>query len=1003
MIRTFSVLLGIFGLITGQVFAGTMYDDMEIELTAEQPHQFVFSNKKAAFWFGETQQPNGNAFQGYTVLEQRYLADYFLTENGEEVDRTTAQRIVLYPDRLEREYAHFKEIFHFVDSLNMLLIEIVPNRPLKMGAFFQFVDPILSGEWEWQKDRQSYRTIFTGFGIDKPSFIAVTASGDVRDLSPGRAEVKRSSGETIAGLGLDFRLTGRTFVALCLAQNQPELQRILELVKNPEQVLGIRRQRIEKLLSKNRLVTGNSQLNRAYRWALISLNDLVTEQRGKGIWAGLPWFNNYWGRDSFISFTGALLCSGQFSEAREVLRSFARFQDQNPASPYFGRIPNRVTLKEIIYNTADGTPWFVKACENYLQYSGDAEFMEEFFPVIYRATEGALKNYADEHGFLTHGDAETWMDAVGSEGPWSPRGNRAVEIQALWLEQLRISRQWAGEMGFDHLSRKLAALENKVRQNFAKFYWCGEKGYLYDHLNTDGSPDNQLRPNQIFALTLPARPLLDSRKKEKVIRTVTEKLTYPWGVGSLWQGDPNFHPYHHYEPYYVPDAAYHNGIVWTWLAGPLLSALFPVNSGLAYNLLENEAWQILHLNALGSYSELLEAWPREGTDFPQISGTVSQAWNLAEFIRNIREDMLGVRPANGDTLRLEPHLPPDISRALFSFRYKDAVIRGRYQTGENEFSILLQPEQKSSRGTVLAADIPLPGGKHLLIHQAWTMNEQVEINISSSDKKPRVTVNGTAIELFKISEISQLTGLKFCQPEMGRKLPALQGPAYELLPPEEVVRRPGRFTRVLFDVTDPAGDDRGPNGKYVYPTHPAFEQGIFDGRKVKIWRDKNYFYFRIKLSNLVDPGWHPESGFQLTYLAIALNFGDQEGVRRTRVGMSAHFSVPPEFAYNYIIFVGNGYRIMDSRGEVVAEYRPVDRNHPLGDVRKKTVQFSVPARYFPETGLRTAYVMIGGQDDHGGGGLGEFRRVGKTANEWQGGGGKSEQENPAVYDVIEVR
>ncbi len=986
----------------GILMAGQTDEFPQLQFQPEQPHKFVFSNKRAAFWYGEVQQPNTGGFQGYVILEQRYIKDYTILADKKVVDRTTASDIVLRPDALVRRYADLTEIFHFVDSLNVLLLELRPDHPMELDVHFHFVEQILQQAWEWEKERKLYQTHYAGFGWDKLVYTGITAVGQVEKLEPISVDVNRVVGGFRGSAGIRMKVSGPVFVAVLFARTLPALHRLDKLLEHPEKVLTWRQERIRRLLQTNDFRTSDEQLNLAYRWALISMDELITRQRVKGIWAGLPWFNNYWGRDTFISFTGALLCTGRYREAREILLNFARFQNQDPASPQYGRIPNRVTLKEISYNTADGTPWFIKACENYVRYSGDSTFIEEIFPVVQRAMDGALRYHLDEWGFLTHGAAETWMDAVGNEGPWSPRANRAVEVEALWLEQVRISRQWARAMGFPELYRKWGFTQMKLLQNFTKRFWNSDQEFLNDHLNPDGTPNFQLRPNQVFAITVPRKPVLDEDQVQKVLSVVVNELTFPWGVASLWQHDPNFHPYHHYAPYYVPDAAYHNGVVWTWLSGPLITALAPYNPDLAYRLLQEQARQMVNMDAVGSLSELLEAWPRKGTQYPRISGTVSQAWSLAEFLRNVHQDLLGIRPDFArDTLVLAPHIPKGLNQLSARFRYGSTWLRVNYQRQADELKVSLTRQQGDAVPVLVRLQTRVDDKHWISADHSWDMKTDLTLTVRGKDAK--VLANGAEVKKVHKEKRKLLTDLNFCQPTMDFQIPALRGPGFELISADHVVQRPGRTTKKLFDVDDPAGDDRGPNGKYVYPTHPAFRPGIFDGREITIWKDNDYYYFRVKYENLTNPGWHPEAGYQLTFTAITLNFGDKAGLRRTKVAMNANYTVPLEYAYNYVIYVGNGIRIANARDKTIAEYRPTDLNHPIGFPKKKEVRFSIPVKYFPDLKLRNVYVLIGGQDDHGAGGIGEFRKVGKKATEWQGGGGDREEGNPNVYDVIEVR
>ena len=350
--------------------------------------------------------------------------------------------------------------------------------------------------------------------------------------------------------------------------------------------------------------TENPGFNKALAWAKLSLDALVMNQTGKGIFAGLPWFNNYWGRDTFISLPGAALVTGQFDVARDIFRAFAGFQERDSLSPNFGRIPNIVTTTDRAYNTADGTPRFIITARDYVLRSGDESFLKEIYPVVQRAIEGTLRWHTDSLGFLTHGDAETWMDAAGPAGPWSARGNRANDIQALWAGQLDAGAWFATRVGDTASARSWNERLRQLRTNFQVYFIRDDTPV--DHLRPDGSPSRELRPNQIFT-----SGLLTRNQRAHVLRTVCTELTFPYGVASLAPSDENFHPYHEYAPFYPKDAAYHNGTVWTWLQGPVVTELCAFHrQETAFQLTQDAMSQILNEGAVGTQSELLDAIPR---------------------------------------------------------------------------------------------------------------------------------------------------------------------------------------------------------------------------------------------------------------------------------------------------------------------------------------------------------------------------------------------------------
>ena len=412
---------------------------------------------------------------------------------------------------------------------------------------------------------------------------------------------------------------------------------------------------MESELARGYFRSDHREFTRALAWARLSLNALMMNQTGRGIFAGLPWFNNYWGRDTFIALPGAALVTGAYADAREILLSFSTFQQRDSTSSDFGRIPNIVTTTDTAFNTADGTPRFVMMAREYIERSGDQDFLLALYPVVLRSIEGTLRYHADSLGFLTHGDAETWMDAVGPSGAWSPRGNRANDVQALWARQLEAGIWFATRLGDVQSARIWHAVLQKLRTAFTqRFVLSGE---IADHLLPDGSPALEVRPNQIFAT-----PLLDARTQRAMLRTVMTQLTYPYGVASLAQTDPKFHPYHEYPPYYPKDAAYHNGTVWTWLQGPVIAELCSAGKqDTAFRLTSSSIHQILRRGAVGTQSELLDALARPGEQEARLSGTVSQAWNLAEFVRNAYEDYLGLTVHELDrTVAIRPRIPREL-------------------------------------------------------------------------------------------------------------------------------------------------------------------------------------------------------------------------------------------------------------------------------------------------------------------------------------------------------
>ncbi len=1028
-LRIFCVFLLFSAGVQGQGF----FRQQAITLAPGDSTTFFFTNKTTGFYYGEARRLSSSPHQGFNLLGQEYFEDYLLEFNGVPLERRAAE-VWIYPDRLRRKYsspAIFEEIF-LLDSLNVLAVKVVSPSPGTLDFIPAFSGSHRAGDFEqsWQSgagmfligqrsllNRQS-EILFPAwaavYGQPSASFMAFTTEEQqsrrrkfpVPAYLPGR---------------LRANLRDSVFFFVVVESDYPRLLSLKNFISKNFRVL--QQQRVDRLLRLNARAGIRSnliELDKAAAWINYSLDALIMQPQDKrqsreaqersgipqaGIYAGLPWFNNFWGRDTFIALPGATLVTGNFAAAREILLSFARFQLRDPDDRRDGRIPNRVQTGEIIYNTADGTGWFVRAARDYVEYSGDMDFVREIFPVVEYAINTALQNAVDSLGFLTHADAETWMDAVGPQGPWSPRGNRAVDIQALWFEQLHAGI-WLAELGGRPQNvRRWKMAAEKLRRNFAKYFYHASTGGLYDHLNSDGSPDRQLRPNQIFALTVPAQAFVSTRAAAQVIRTVVTKLTYPYGVASLAQDDDNFHPYHHHEPFYVQDAAYHNGTIWTWLSGPVITAL--VRSGyenFAFALMQEAVQQVLHRGTFGAQAELLDAIAHPGETYPRLSGTFAQAWNLAEFLRNIYQDFLGVQPhAPFGQFTLAPALPDSLSQVAFEFAVGAATIKAEYSRRDS----LLNLEMAQLDGTkpLRFEVINRRGG--LAWHGTMPFNRAVRLVLSPSGKNDQVfgaTARRQQWQNWWQQVGAELSGsaMAFATPHLRADLPALKGPDYPLLTAAEVLRLWPE--KVLLAAQDSLNDDRGPNGRYTYPLDPAFEAGIFDLEKFEMAEDGDNFYFRLRFRQLTQPGWHPEYGFQLTYCAIALDTDGNAGTGGKQLGMNANFLTAPEIGFERVIYVGGGFRVVDYKEKILAEFLPTNQSageRHLGNIETREITFAVPARLIGELGAKwKAGIYCGAQDDHGGAGVGEFRNVTRKAGPWVGGGGDRDAGNPNVYDTM---
>jgi len=346
--------------------------------------------------------------------------------------------------------------------------------------------------------------------------------------------------------------------------------------------------------------------------------------------AGYHWFTD-WGRDTMISLEGLTLVTRRHREAGYILRTFGHYVRD-------GLIPNMFPdgAREGLYHTADATLWFFHAVERYVRVTGETSVLEILLPVLTSIVQHHLDGTrfgigVDASDGLLRQGAEgyqlTWMDAKVDDWVVTPRRGKAVEINALWYNALRLLDGWVTAMGArDDLG--VPALAERVHASFNARFWYEGGGYLYDVVDGDQGDDPACRPNQVFAVALD-HPVLDPARWERVVRVVEDRLLTPFGLRSLAPGHPEYKP-KYYGDLRSRDAAYHQGTVWAWLIGPFVDAWLkthPEDRAGARRLLDGFD---RHLSdaCVGSISEIFDAEP------PYVPrGCVAQAWSVAEVLR----------------------------------------------------------------------------------------------------------------------------------------------------------------------------------------------------------------------------------------------------------------------------------------------------------------------------------------------------------------------------------
>lgn len=351
--------------------------------------------------------------------------------------------------------------------------------------------------------------------------------------------------------------------------------------------------------------------------------------------AGYPWFTD-WGRDTMISLPGLLIAKGRLREAREIIEGFLEHR-RNGIIP--NRFPDRGETPE--YNTADATLWMFQAVRQWLAAGGDRVFLRDvFYPaakeIIDWHTRGTwYEIQADpEDGLLSAGmpgTQLTWMDVKVGDWVATPRHGKPVEINALWHGALCSMTEWARELEDAEGLALYEAAAHKVRAGFREKFWNAANARLHDVLRPDG-PVAKLRPNQIFAVSLPY-DLLTVEQQQAVVVSVRDALLVPEGLRTLDSSDLD------YRARYKGsagdrDAAYHQGAVWPWLLGPYIDAYLRAfgeseeNLAMCRGLTERLEIIAAKRGCIGSIAEIYDG---DEPRYPR--GCPAQAWSVAEIAR----------------------------------------------------------------------------------------------------------------------------------------------------------------------------------------------------------------------------------------------------------------------------------------------------------------------------------------------------------------------------------
>lgn len=443
----------------------------------------------------------------------------------------------------------------------------------------------------------------------------------------------------------------KSFYIICSVEEE-----LLEK-KDAFKVVADYKKRMQNLMDQ---IEVEDKLAKRLAWAADSFIVKRNSTGLKTILAGYPWFLD-WGRDTMIALQGLTLCTKRYEDAREILESFSKYVKD-------GMLPNvfpSYSFEEPMYNTIDASLWYFYSVYKYLEYTGGEEdhlFIKE---KIYPALEEILKCYKEGTHFQIQMDQDsliqggsdkdqlTWMDVKVGEWVVTPRHGKAVEINALWYNALKIMAKLQKHFGERKEAEANEILAEKVKTAFVDKFWNEEKQCLYDCIEIKKeygeqgeilqkeTPDDRIRPNQIWAVSLPFS-LLDEKKEKKIVQVVYKYLYTPYGIRSLTFEDKE------YKKEYIGrlinrDAAYHMGTTWGYISGAFISAYCKVNHHSraavekAQEMCEYFA-DHMEDGCLNGIAEIFDG------DFSCTSrGCYTQAWSVGEIMRAYMEDVLPYR------------------------------------------------------------------------------------------------------------------------------------------------------------------------------------------------------------------------------------------------------------------------------------------------------------------------------------------------------------------------
>ncbi len=923
----------------------------------------LYSNRSGSEFCAQTSAGLHIPTEGWRVGGREILRDYTIRVGEKDLSRSDVVQTLVYPNQFVRKYRngvvetvtlldHSNTITVILDSLHGQAINVRPwfstlHDSSELITLIRFGELVIGQEDHTAPSPTDSTPGWLGILLTPgTSFSFVFKEPATGPL--GYSPASLGSGNKSDQFGIIFVATPQVSDIYNLgAQN---LRTFLDSLYD-------RRVRLDQHMNRAYLRTGNEAIDRSIHWAQLSLDALSVDGAERVMMDGLPSSGRIDTRILLRAVTGACLVRGDFLKARDLFRFFAARQDTEKSSRTYGRIPSAVEGEYLRFDGADVTPLFVDALNRFVQQSGDTATAREFFPAVARSVEATLSAHTDSLMFLVHGGLETWMPV--------PRGNRAVEVQALWHRQLLAAADLARVVRDGRRADRWLASARKLKENFSARFIDPSWSAFADALRPDGKPMDEVRPNQFLARELSG----DLPSYANIFSYVTRSLVYRQGVGTLSPADPDFTPFRYQAGKIGPGVGAVDGPIAQWLTGEWITQAAQMGAAdSAFEVTSSLARTIVDGDVVGTLPEVFDVLPEGGGGPPRHSGALSSAAALAEYLRSWYDGYLGVTVGRlGTHLTLQPALPSSMRDVDATVYVGSSAVRVRYHFAGDTSQAVITTDSTARPFTTDLILSSHNGGDSLIsitaeIQPGETKTIQYVKDVTSSIRSGQTVRRlppATVVGRLRLADL----------PAASREVRPRDFP---LLTIKDVGKTAGPGATVLYTAVDKTGDDIGP-GHEAYPPGPGYPPGSFDLTKCTVSADSSSVYFRLTFRDLPYPHLHPDAGFDGVIAAIAIEKTPAKNPRTT-IGRQARLTVPG-FDASVVIYVGNGISVEDAEGKPLAEYTPVpqDEASPIGSFVARSINFSIPQSLIGRPGSKWRYAVVAGPRDDAAGDVGVFR------------------------------